>query len=344
MEIAVAAAVLVVLLARGQLRRTAWWLPTVLAAATGALVIIVIRNPGIDVWDLLQQSSTGLLHGDDMYRQHWSGSTGLQAVYPYLPMTTVLLAPFRWVFLDVRFGLLSAILLTVWLLRRADRDAGPLLGGLLLATPGLILFVNRSWTEPLLLLLLGVAVLALRSGRTALAVVALAAALACKQHVWLLLPIFAMWPAFGLRRVATSAALALVAITPWLIAGPRDLWHDAVHANLALGSKPTALSVPSYLLHHDRHVGLGVAAGLVVAAYLLSWFRIRRTPAGLALSSALVLWAFDLGNRQTFFNHYQLPLGLLVVALAVVETTQADACSGSGSRRGRTGAERPVPD
>jgi hypothetical protein len=343
MQIAVAAAVVVLFLVRGRLHPGWWWMTAAVAVATGVVVITLIRNPGIDVWDLLQQSSTGLLHGDDMYRQHWTGSTGLQAVYPYLPLTTVLLAPFRWLFLDVRFGLLAAIVVTAWLLRRSDRNTGPLLSCLLLATPGWVLLVDRSWTEPLLLLLLAVAVLGVRSGRTAAAVIALGAALACKQHVWLLLPVFATWPAFGLRRAVTSAAFAAAAMAPWLIAGSGDLWHDAVHANLALGSKRSALSVPSFLLRHGHHVGLALAAGLVAAAYLLSWLRIRRTPAGLAMACALVLWAFDLGNRQTYFNHYQLPLGLLVVALAVVETGQANACSGTPSRRGRTGAERPVP-
>jgi hypothetical protein len=33
------------------------------------------------------------------------------------------------------------------------------------------------------------------------------------------------------------------------------------------------------------------------------------------LSSALVLLALDLANKQSFFNHYTLPLGLLVLAL-----------------------------
>ena len=45
-----------------------------LAAATGIVTIVVASDPRIDVWFLLQQSSQGLLHGDDMYRQHWEQS------------------------------------------------------------------------------------------------------------------------------------------------------------------------------------------------------------------------------------------------------------------------------
>ncbi len=332
LEVATALAATVLLLGGPRWRRFWWWLVALLATATGIVIIAVIRNPGIDVWDVLQQSSTGLLHGDDLYRQHWAHSTGLQAVYPYLPWSTLLLAPFRWLFFDVRFGLLAAILVSAWLVRRTDRAVGSLLSCLLLVSPGWVLLVNRSWTEPLLVLLVGGSILAIRSGRSALAIVSLAAALACKQHIVLLLPLFAVWPAFGIRRVITSVVLALIAILPWLIAGPRDLWHDAVHANVVLQVKASSLDVPALLVRHGHRIGFWLAVVLVVGAYLIAWARVRRTPSGLALSCALVMWAFDLANKQTFFNHYQLPLGLLVVALATAE-----------SRRGSTGASRPVP-
>ena len=37
--------------------------------------------------------------------------------------------------------------------------------------------------------------------------------------------------------------------------------------------------------------------------------RLPRTPSGLALGSGFVIWALDLANKQSFFNHYMLPLG-----------------------------------
>src|SRR5437660_3821708 len=52
-------------------QRLGWWLGAVAAAATGIVTIIVVPNPHIDVWYLLQQSSDGLRRGQGMYRQHW---------------------------------------------------------------------------------------------------------------------------------------------------------------------------------------------------------------------------------------------------------------------------------
>jgi hypothetical protein len=306
------------------------WLAVIgLAAATGVVTIVIIGNPGIDVWDILQQSSTGLLHGRNMYHQHWQHSTGLQTVYPYLPGSTLLLAPFRWLLGDVRYGLLGASLLGAWLVRRLAATAGPpsaaptALAGLLLATPGWVLLVNRSWTEPLLVTALAVAVLAMRSDRSWLAVLALAVALATKQHIVLLLPVFACWPGFGWRRTASACALAFLVVLPWLIAGPHAFWHDAVHANLGLGAETKALNLQALLLRHGVSVGGWFLAVVLVAAYGLVLWRVPRTPAGLALGCALVMWAFDLANTQTFFNHYMLPAGLLLVALAAANPKPA---------------------
>src|SRR5438309_4981616 len=198
------AAALATLLVRNQSR--GWWFVAGSAAATGIVTIVVVPNPHIDVWYLLQQSSDGLRRGQDMYRQHWQHSHGLQAIYPYLPWTTVLLAPFRWLASDVRAGLLLATLVTSWQVRRFAPAAPAALALLLLIHPHWTFLVDQSWTEPLVLVLLTASLLAISSGRPGLAVIALAAALACKQHVVLLLPLFAVWPSFGLRRAAQSAA------------------------------------------------------------------------------------------------------------------------------------------
>lgn len=319
LSVATAAAVALTLVVGDRWQRPAWFVVLSLAAATGIVTIVLINDPNIDVWVILQQSGSGLLHGKDMYRQHWVGSTGLQNVYPYLPASTLLLAPFRWLLGDVRYGLLIASLGGAWLLQRFGAARIAALPALIFVVPGWVYLVNRSWTEPLLVVLLAAAILAIRSGRTTLAVVALALALASKQPVVLLLPLFALWPSFGVRRAAGSAGLAILVVAPWIIAGPSAFWHDAVHANLSLGAETKALNLQALLLRHNVTVGFWFLAVFVVAAYAVVLWRAPRTPSGLALGCAVVMWAFDLANSQTFFNHYILPIGLILVALAVAD-------------------------
>jgi len=316
------AVALATLLLRSQSR--GWWLGAAAAAATGIVTIVVVPNPHIDVWYLLQQSSDGLRRGQDMYRQHWQHSHGLQAIYPYLPWTTVLLAPFRWLASDVRAGLLLATLVTSWQVRRLAPAAPAALALLLVVHPHWVFLIDQSWTEPLVLVLLTASLLAISRGRPGLAVIALAGALACKQHVALLLPLFAVWPSFGLRRAVQSAGLAFVAVMPWLVWSPHQFWHDAVKANLDLGVIPRALCIPSLLLRHNIEVGFWFTLLVLGAAYAVVLLRVQRSTSGLALGSALVLLALDLANKQSFFNHYTLPLGLLVVALAAASTAQSE--------------------
>lgn len=319
----------------------------VLVGFAGIITVIREPHPGIDVWVFLQQSSSGLLHGDDMYRQHWVGSNGLQDVYPYLPITTILLAPFKWLLSDVRYGLIAASVIATWLVRRNAPSAPPALAALLLVAPHWIFLTDQSWTEPLLLAALAAAFLGLKRDRPWLAIVGLALALACKQHIALLLPLFALWRPFGVRRTVTAVALAGLAVAPWFIAGPRDMWHDAVRANLSLQVEQRALNLPAWFARHGITVGFWFLAVMVVAAYVLAYWRLPRTPAGLALGSALVMWALDLANKDTFFNHYWLPLGLIVIAAATVDSPAAAQAAPSPSEpsdRGSTGASRPVPD
>lgn len=321
-------------------------LATIVAVVVAAGLITVIResHPGIDVWVLLQQSSSGLLHGDDMYRQHWVGSNGLQDVYPYLPITTIVLAPFKWLLGDVRYGLIAASVLAIWFIRRSAPSAPPALAALLVIAPHWIFLTDQSWTEPLLLAALAGAFLALKRDRPWVAVLALAIALACKQHIALLLPLFAVWPSFGWRRTAAAIALAAATVSPWFIAGPRDMWHDAVRANLSLQVQERALNLPSLLARHGVTVGFWFLAVAVLAAYALAYCRLPRTTSGLALGAALVMWTVDLANKDTFFNHYWLPLGLLVIAIAAADPAQATPSSRAPSERGSTGASRPVPE
>src|SRR3954447_7328636 len=155
-----------------------------------------------------------------MYRQHWQHSHGLQAIYPYLPWTTVLLAPFRWLASDVRAGLLLATLLTSWQVRRLAPAAPAALALLLLVHPHWTFLIDLSWTEPLVLVLLTASLLAISRNRPGLSIVALAAALACKHQVALLLLLCAIWQSFGRRRPWQSGALAFAAVPPWLVWSP----------------------------------------------------------------------------------------------------------------------------
>jgi hypothetical protein len=308
--------------------RNAWSLAAIgaIALTTAIVVIRTAPSPGIDVWLLLQQSSSGLLHGANMYHQHWVGTPPgeLTDVYPYLPGTTLLLAPFKWLLGDVRYGTALASLLAGYLVWRMAPKAPPVLAGLIVLMPHWAFLVDQSWTEPLLVAELAACILALRAGRTGWATAALAAALVTKQFVAPLLPLFAIWRVFGVRRAAVAAGAAFCIALPWLIADPGGMWHDAVTTELNETVLPFGLDLPNFLARHGLHVGFAATLVVVGIAYAVAVLRLPRTPSGLALGCALVMWSIDFANKATFFNHYTFPLGLLIVAVAAAQAEPAE--------------------
>jgi hypothetical protein len=306
-----------------------FWIALVLGCAAGAAMVRAAPDPHIDVFYLLQGSTKGLVQGKDMYQQKWAASPqvyhshGLFAVYPYLPWTSVLLAPFRLVVGDVRYGEIAALAVAAITLRsvageQVRRSAILGLLPLLVALHPKVTYADQqAWTEPLLVALLAVMIWAVLRGRSWLAVACLALALASKQHIVLLLPIAAVWPAFGLRRTITSAGIALVLVSPWIIAGPSDFWHDAVDVNLGYKVLPYALDLPALADRHGHTVGFGLTALGLLVAYLLSVRLVRReqSAASFAAGCALVVLALDVTNKQSFFNHYTLATGLIVAAV-----------------------------
>ncbi|WP_232304071.1 glycosyltransferase [Pseudofrankia sp. DC12] len=306
--------------------RRAFLAVLLLATGAGVATVLAAPDPQIDVFHLLQESSAGLGDGVNMYHQVWATGRpgdlhgGLTDVYPYLPATSILLAPFRLLFGDVRYGLLAALVVAVCAVRAlAPRAAAapwmPVLPLLVLVFPSYCYALEQSWTEPLLVGCLAVMVWAACAGRGAVPVVAFAVALATKQHVALLVPVAAAWPAFGPRRAAAACALGGAIVAPWVLDDPRAFFHDAVRANLDYPVLDHSLSVPGWAAHFGVHVGFGVTAVALAAAYLLAW-RARGDATGFAAGGALVLLTMVELNKQSFFNHYTLPMALLVLAVA----------------------------
>ncbi|MDT3444724.1 glycosyltransferase [Pseudofrankia sp. BMG5.37] len=295
-----------------------------LAAAAGVATVLAAPDPQIDVFHLLQASARGLPDGVNMYHQVWLTGRpgdlhgGLVDVYPYLPATSVLLAPFRLLLGDVRYGLLAALVVAVYAVRALGRREAPwvpVVPLLVLVFPESCYALEQSWTEPLLVACLAVMVWAACGGRGVLAVVAFAVALASKQHVVLLVPVAAAWPAFGRRRAAAACGLGLAFVAPWVLDDPGAFFHDAVRTNLGYSVLDHSLSVTGWAHHFGVNLGFGTTAVALVAAYLLAW-RARGDAAGFSAGGALVLLTVVELNKQSFFNHYTLPMALLVLAIA----------------------------
>ncbi|RJK96887.1 hypothetical protein [Vallicoccus soli] len=306
---------------------------------TTSLAVRYDPVPRIDVWYSVDRAAAGLLTGDNPYTTDWYGSPGVGDAFTYLPMTAVLLAPVQWLLGDVRWGLLLALLLAGWLLARRRPAARPLVP-LLWLTPGQLVQTEQAWTEPLLLCALTAVLVLAGGGRRGGAVGALAAGLATKQHLALLLPSLAAWRPVGPVRAAAAAAVAGLLCLPFVVADLGAFLHDTVV--LLLDYPPLPLSPNLYIaLLREGHEPPFWLTGLVtLVAVLGTALVVRReqpAPARLALLWALLLLVLNLVNKQAFYNQFWLSGVLLLVALGL-SAPAAPSPSTSGRERVSTSA------
>jgi len=317
------------------------------------------RIPAIDVFHFVNQAADKVATGN-VYGTTWRDINSADPVvivqgFPYLPMTAVLLAPFRWLFGDARWGLLLAVLVTGLSIALAGRRvSSPVVGAFLLLAPGTLLLIESTWTETLVAGLLIPALLAFDARRTTGGVILLALALATKQHVVLLLPLLAVWKVVGYRRVAVACGIAVALCLPWLIASPRLFLHDTVQLHLDLPPRPDGLTIYSALSRLDVDVPtrlLALVAVVIIGA--VSVWVARRQPAlsGVSAAAALVLMAANLLNSQAFINQYWLASCLFLLSIATAGSRSAEDVFGrarvyreaEAGSRDRTGHVAPEP-
>jgi hypothetical protein len=288
-----------------------------LVGLAGVAGIHATPYPTIDDWHILQGSAKALLHGHNISGQAWPGSDG--HLLPYLPGSAVLLTPGYLLLSDVRYGLLLAMLVAAVLVGRLGRDRRALLvlSGLIVLQPWVLYLVEQSWPEPLLLAL----VAGLR-GSGVLAVLCFAAALATKQHAVVLVPLAALWPAFGLRRTVYSVLAAGLFTVGWVLAGPHQFVQGAISYNLKLPPRHDSLSLFTTAIRAGHTPSFVVVPLLMLAFLALAVWLVPRTATGFTLGSAWLLGMFNLLNKQSFFNEWSFVIGLIVIGLASMAVEQ----------------------
>ncbi len=290
-----------------------------LLGVAGVLMVRSNPSPTIDVWYLLQAATHALSHGHNIYTTKWT--TGVPGDftngYAYLPGTAVLLWPFQALFGDVRYGVLAALVLTsLLMIRFRPRSPAVLLGTLVLLYPLAISGLGEAWIDPVVLAALCAAVYAVSRARLGWAVVAFAVCLSCKQQAWLLLPLAFLWKDFGWRRASWSAAGAgLVGILPWAIANPHAFYRGAFSYNFFNTTRLNALSLVRTVLSFGWHPGFAVTAMATLAALALVVWRVRLDTFGFLFGSAVVMATFNLLNKASFYNEWELAAGLVLAAL-----------------------------
>ncbi len=311
------------LMAMGLLPKGRRWLYSllVLMGLAGVLMIISNRQPAIDDWYMSQAAARGLSHFEDIYTIRWTGHhLGGQAsnLYAYLPGSALFVWPFHIVFGDVRYGVLAALLATsIILIRSSARPMVSMLGCLVLLYPKALFGLEQSWIDPIVALGLCGAAVAAHRHRYNWAMAGLILALVCKQQAWLVMPLVFLWKDFGVRRASLSALIAGGFSLLWAIPNHRAFTFDVFRYQLMLPPRGNSLSVFTFFFRQGLQPPLAVLALAVLAAYAIAFWRLPRNAYGFLLGSALVECLFNIANKQSFFNEWQLAATLIVAAVVL---------------------------
>jgi len=277
---------------------------------------------------MLQNAGTALSHGKNIYTI--TGITGATfrplEGFAYLPGAAVLVWAFHALFGDVRYGLLAAMTVTALTLARVRNSASiVVLGAFVLLYPKALFGLAQSWVDPLILAAVCLTAFAVERGRMGWAVVAFAICLTCKQQAWLMLPLAACWRQFGWRRATRSAALAVALMIPWIVTAPQAFYRGAIEYNLSLAPRYNSLSLITTALWHGIHPGLAVLIVATVGTMVVAGLRSCHDTYGFLVSSAAVVAVFNLTNKQSFFNEWELVAGLALLAMVFSSTDEARA-------------------
>jgi hypothetical protein len=309
---------------------------TLICVAADVSMIKSSPRPKIDVWYMYQASSRAILHGHNMYAAHWTSHVPGEVAngFSYLPGSALFLAPFNWLFGDVRYGLTAATVVAAWgVFWMATGPYAWALAAMILCFPKQSFGIEQSWNDPLLLALVVLFVFAVVSDRTRLSVLAFLGVLLCKQYGWLLIPLAGLWRSFGWRRLALATIGAIAVVLACALPAWRAFWHSVIAYPLHLPARWDSLSLNSVALRHGFQLGsIAVVFGTLLAIGL-SAVLLPRTAFGFCTGAAVVLAAFVIFNNQVFYNEWQLVAEFTVLAAGISTVLASSPTDTAGNRR-----------
>jgi hypothetical protein len=316
---------------------------TCLAGAADVAIIRASPHPRIDVWYMYQAASRGILHGSNPYGLHWTSSIPGEVSngFSYLPGSAVILAPFNWLFGDVRYGLVVVTVVAAWTIFWIARgEYAWLLSSFVLVFPKTTFGIEQSWNDPILLALFALFMAMVISGRLIPATVFLALVLSSIQYGLLFLPFVLLWKLLPWRRTGLAVLGAACLALPWIVQDWTAAWHAIVIYPFRLPPRADSLSLFTLSLKHGLRPGAAFWAVPTAAVFFAVVVRVEKTAWGFCRAVTATFATFVIFNKQVFYNDWELVALLAVVAAAVGTSRAAQASSVASVVAGR-GASTP---
>ena len=308
--------------------------------AFNLLVLRFHHHSPIDVILWENDSARTLLHGGDPYGSavtHVDINPPELHLYPgiaangvvhvgftYPPLVLLWVIP-GYIAGDVRYPFLFGVGLSAALMFYIAPNLNGLGASiLLLFLPKTTYVLTYGFSDPLIVVTLALTIAcALRAPRWL--PIALGLFFASKQYTIVALPLSALLlPEFSWKKylllLTRAGAVVAVLLLPFLLWDPSGLWFGLVGFHLAVPMRTDALTLSALLVTHGFRTVPGWLVVLAIAS--ASWFALKyasRTPAGFAVSVALVSLVTFVFSKQAFCGYYFYCAGALCLGLATAE-------------------------
>jgi hypothetical protein len=307
----------------------------------GNWIIANSPDPNIDTLVFQTDSAAALLAGKNPYaidfpqiyppemKVYGNGlvkNGRVQTGYPYLPETLLAITPASFLHLDIRYTHLAAMILSAILIAAAGggarvEEGGGVLGYcaamLLLTTPAIFLVLEKSWTEPITVMMLAATVFC-GIRRPKLLPIALGLFLASKQYAPATMLLFFVGPRSFRETILILIKSALVALAITL---PLALWNFPAFWQSALVlqfRQPFRIDSLSYLAWMGESFWPPAAIVLIPFTLLLASMAImlvKRRTIGFATAVSFCFLLFFAFSKQAFANYYFFVIGAIACGI-----------------------------
>lgn len=313
----------------------------------GVALLSQSRKPFIDVYAITQASCDALSHGQNPYAitvpdiyqsvggwEHAFYRPGavvngrIQFGYQYMPLSLYIASAGHILGGDFRYGNLLAVTIAGGLLAYARPGWTAAAGAaLLLLTPKGYFVIDRGWSEPVILLFLA-AVIFCACRRPGWLPWTVGLLLASKQDMIMAAPLALLllprpwrwktiWP-FYWKAAMTAMAVSL----PMILWNAHAFWHSAVDELLRNPFREDSLNfAAAWVLSGYTPPPTWIALVLFAAATAIMLWKAPRTPAGFAISLAVVYLSLFALTKQAFCNYYFFCIGALCCAIAAADSS-----------------------
>jgi hypothetical protein len=280
-----------------------------IVAIAGADVMKASPTPRIDVWTVQQDGAAALKAGKNPYTEVAERDTGPRVAedvpYVYPPTQLYLTLPAYILAKDVRFTMLTALLLAGLGMRYITARARTGLPSIAEDAPALYLWLmtktflilEQAWVDPVQVMLITMVCSAYVARLPLLTAVLLGVVLSAKQTMFWAVGLTGVILRFDKKQWITTTSVGAALVLPFVILDFRALKHANFDFLSHLPSRPDALTFNSWYLRkfgHELPGALGFVLAATVTGASMWWMKpsVARLTIALAATYA-VFFAFN---------------------------------------------------